>query len=442
MASSLPAAARRCSTRRRAADAVADAGAVRPARGARRAASASRAFLTRRAPRRPTRSTPRACATTGRAELADELERAAGRLRARAGGVRRDATATCSARSRRTPRGRRSATHAVLPLLATDAGVRLQLRTGIAAHRARFGALGRRLLAARVRARAVARRAARGGRRARDVRRPDRRLRPRRRAPPAPARAPTAGPLLVPIDRETIELVWSDDGYPSHGAYRDYHHHTTHHHKPWANDGAAYDRDARAGAGAGRRARDFVARASRERAAPAAGCACARSTPSCSGTGGTRASTGWRVVVEEARAGLSSCASTTRSSDEPAPAPGSLPVTTLGHAARPVDLERAARSPTWRSRRAPPSCAWSPTGGARRRARRCASCSRCRRRDWAFLTSREAAGPYARERHDGHLAALDTALAAGGDDAVRNLAPKSHTRAAARSVESRHANPA
>ena len=43
--------------------------------------------------------------------------------------------------------------------------------------------------------------------------------------------------------------------------------------------------------------------------------------------------------------------------------------------------------------------------------------------DWAFLSSRDAAGPYARERHDGHLAALDAALAAGGDGAVRNLVP-------------------
>ena len=33
-----------------------------------------------------------------------------------------------------------SATHAVLPLLATDAGVRLQLTTGIESHRARFAA--------------------------------------------------------------------------------------------------------------------------------------------------------------------------------------------------------------------------------------------------------------------------------------------------------------
>jgi 1,4-alpha-glucan branching enzyme len=44
--------------------------------------------------------------------------------------------------------------------------------------------------------------------------------------------------------------------------------------------------------------------------------------------------------------------------------------------------------------------------------------------DWAFLSSRDAAGPYARERHEGHLAAFEDALAGGGDDAVRNLAPQ------------------
>jgi 1,4-alpha-glucan branching enzyme len=43
--------------------------------------------------------------------------------------------------------------------------------------------------------------------------------------------------------------------------------------------------------------------------------------------------------------------------------------------------------------------------------------------DWAFLAARAAAGPYARERHAGHLAELAAALSAGGDDAVRNLAP-------------------
>ncbi len=31
-----------------------------------------------------------------------------------------------------------------------------------------------------------------------------------------------AGLVLVPIDRATIALVWSDHGYPASGAYRDY----------------------------------------------------------------------------------------------------------------------------------------------------------------------------------------------------------------------------
>jgi len=63
----------------------------------------------------------------------------------------------------------------------------------------------------------------------------------------------------VPIDRATIELVWSDAGYPAAGAYRDYHHHTVHHHNPWANDGGGYDHEA-ALALARRHAAEFVAR--------------------------------------------------------------------------------------------------------------------------------------------------------------------------------------
>ena len=52
-----------------------------------------------------------------------------------------------------------------------------------------------------------------------------------------------SGVVLVPIDRATIARVWSDEGYPAHGRYRDYHHHTIHHHNPWANDGDAYDHE-------------------------------------------------------------------------------------------------------------------------------------------------------------------------------------------------------
>jgi 1,4-alpha-glucan branching enzyme len=45
--------------------------------------------------------------------------------------------------------------------------------------------------------------------------------------------------------------------------------------------------------------------------------------------------------------------------------------------------------------------------------------------DWAFLATRDLAGPYARERAAGHRAALDAALArpAEADPHVRNLAP-------------------
>src|SRR6185436_5779534 len=60
-------------------------------------------------------------------------------------------------------------------------------------------------------------------------------------------------------DRATVELVWSDAGYPAGAAYRDSHRLTERHHRPWANDGAVFD-PARAAAQAQADAADFVAR--------------------------------------------------------------------------------------------------------------------------------------------------------------------------------------
>src|SRR3954469_408624 len=74
--------------------------------------------------------------TTGRADLADEIERAAGdyeRALERYDGLGGDVLGALAPFASWTS----SATHAVLPLLATDAGIRLQLRTGIDAHRRR-----------------------------------------------------------------------------------------------------------------------------------------------------------------------------------------------------------------------------------------------------------------------------------------------------------------
>ncbi len=152
-----------------------------------------------------------------------------------------------------------SATHAVLPLLASEAALRAQVQTGIDSHRARFGegwqgglwlpecahapVIEPALLDAGVRSCCVELTSRFGlGSGAH--------LRPLRTS---------AGITLVPIDRETISLVWSEQGYPAHGEYRDYHRHTIHHHNPWRNDGGAYDHDAAVRLAAGH-AVDFVAR--------------------------------------------------------------------------------------------------------------------------------------------------------------------------------------
>ncbi|MDP9385089.1 MAG: hypothetical protein M3P50_07635, partial [Actinomycetota bacterium] len=168
-----------------------------------------------------------------------------------------------------------AATHAVLPLLATDGGVRLQLATGISAHRARTGGwegglwlpecahapwLDPLLEAAGVRVACVELTGVHGEGAAEH-------LRPLRTA---------AGPLLVPVDRAVIDLVWGRDGYPSRGAYRDSHRMTEHRHRAWAVDGAPYD-PARAREQADADAADFVARVA-ERLRGGGLCVCALDT--------------------------------------------------------------------------------------------------------------------------------------------------------------------
>jgi 1,4-alpha-glucan branching enzyme len=313
-----------------------------------------------------------------------------------------------------------SATHAILPLLATDAGVRLQLRSGIDAHRRRFGAgwrgglwlpecayapwLDEQLARAGVRATCVD---------LTDVLRPDEHLRP--------LRSP-AGPLLVPIDRATIELVWSHGGYPADAAYRNYHHFTEHRHRAWSNDGAPYD-PPRAAAAARRHAADFVTR-SRERLAGGGLAVCAVDTELL-GDWWHEGPLWLEAVVDEATAqGLRlSRLDDALARHAPALAPADLPVTSWG---TPRDLT------TWS---APPvtDMAWSARDAELRTvAARGSVDERAAREllalqssDWAFLVSQDLAEPYGRERAAGHRAALDAALDAPGTSPadVRSLAP-------------------
>ncbi|MDP2711085.1 MAG: DUF1957 domain-containing protein [Solirubrobacteraceae bacterium] len=316
-----------------------------------------------------------------------------------------------------------SATHAVLPLLATGAGVRLQLRAGIDAHRARFGAgwggglwlpecayapwLDRLLEEAGARAACVD---------LTDVLAGDGQLRP--------LRSP-AGPLLVPIDRATIELVWSRGGYPGDPRYRDYHAFTQHRHRAWSNDGMPYE-PARAAAAAHEHAADFVARV-RERLAGGGLCVFAVDTELL-GDWWHEGPIWLAAVIDEAdRQGLP----IVRLDDAltrhvPVPAPVDLPVTSWG---TPRDLTTWSAPPVagmaWDARDAELRAVAAARAGTLD-ARATRELLALQSSDWAFLVSQRLAEPYGRERAALHRAALDAALDAPGEHepGVRHLAPR------------------
>ena len=204
-----------------------------------------------------------------------ELERSAARLRgggrpARAAGRRRGFS-----RARTTREWTSSATHAVLPLLCLDEAIELQLRTGIESHRRRFGGWGGGLwLPECAYAPWLAGALEDAGVRASCVELTglfglgdDRHLRPLRT---------DEGPVLWPIDRSMIGLVWGERGYPAQPGYRAHDRVTEHHHRVWSIDGAPYDHD-RAAELAATHARGFV-EAVRERVAGGGLCVCAFDT--------------------------------------------------------------------------------------------------------------------------------------------------------------------
>ncbi len=373
------------------------------------------------------------CRKAGREDYARELERAAGdyeRALARVEALGEDLLSAFAPYASWTS----SATHAVLPLLATDAGVRLQLESGIASHRARFdGArewaggfwlpecahapwLDPLLEEAGVHATCV------------DLTDVLGRGAPSQLAPIAT----DDGPLLVPIDRATIELVWSDGGYPSHAAYRDYHAFTVHHHRVWRNDGGTYDHQA-ALAQARADAADFVARtiARLDAGSQALGrpalAVCALDTELLGHWWYEGIEWLGAVIDEAQRQGLALAPlddALARHEPVPlaealrgaAPAPhaaadvraGRLPTTTWG---TPRDLSTwdgpQVAELAWQTRAAELRAllgARGPSAAARRELLLLQSS------DWAFQVTRDLAGDYPRERAAGHAAALARAL--------------------------------
>jgi 1,4-alpha-glucan branching enzyme len=323
-----------------------------------------------------------------------------------------------------------AATHPVLPLVATDGGVDLQVQTGIASHRRRFGAwhggfwlpecahapwLDPLLEQAGVRSTCV------------ELTGPfglgdPRHLRPL---------VSEAGVVLWPIDRSMIALVWGEGGYPSGAPYRDYHHHTTHRHRAWRVDGEPYDYDA-ALAQARADAADFVTRA-RERVGAGSGgglSVCALDTELLGhwwyeGIEWLRA-----VLDESARQGL---ALTTLDDALERHAPVSLgdqrlPVSTWGEGG---DL-RTWSGPdvaelAWQARTHELAvAAWAGPGAVRSaHPRALRELLALQSSDWAFLAHTRLAGDYPQQRAAGHAAALRDVLAdpERSPGELRGLAP-------------------
>ncbi len=309
-----------------------------------------------------------------------------------------------------------SATHAVLPLLATDAGVRLQVLSGLRTHRARISERWRGgfWLPECAHATWLHETLADAGVHASCVELTDRlglgsvdHLSPI---------ATESGLTLVPVDRATIDLVWGARGYPSRPPYRDSHRRTRHWYHPWANDGQPYDHAA-ALAAARDDARDFVSRV-RERLLAAAPqlpdgglLVCALDTELLGHWWYEGIAWLEAVLAEAERQGVALSHlddALTRHPGRAAPdrvldgvsSWGSDRTLSTWEGPRVADL-------AWATRRAE----LEAVAGARRIGRAGARhLLALQSSDWAFLVSRELAPSYGRERLEGHLAALGAGL--------------------------------
>jgi 1,4-alpha-glucan branching enzyme len=149
-----------------------------------------------------------------------------------------------------------SATHAVLPLLATREGLRLQLDAGIRSHRRRFGWDGGLWLPECAYAPGLEWRLAEQGVRWFCV---DQSSHWESLEALAPV-ATEAGPVALPIDWEAVQWLWSLQGYPSDPAHAQFAGKSLRGVRIWKVGGGGYD-PAAAEAAARRQAGEFLAAA-------------------------------------------------------------------------------------------------------------------------------------------------------------------------------------
>ena len=209
----------------------------------------------------------------------------------------------------------------------------------------------------------------------------------------------------MPIDRATIELVWSDARLPGGAAPTAT---TTASPStttaPWANDGARLRPRPRARAGRAPTRADFVARV-RERVAGGGLCVCALDTELLGHWWYEGRDWLAAVLDEAARQGLALVAPRRRAGAARRPR-------RAGATCRRRAGARRATCGRGAARRSPTSRGAARDAELRVARRRRAAPTRARVRellalqssDWAFLATRDLAGPYARERAAGHRA--------------------------------------
>jgi 1,4-alpha-glucan branching enzyme len=130
-----------------------------------------------------------------------------------------------------------SATHAILPLLSTTAGRRLQIDTGLRSHRRRFGPADGFWLPECAYRRGIEPLLAERGLRYFCT---DQSAHERPCDALAPVRA-GAGLVAFTLDWEAVELVWAEGGYPSDPAYAEFHRLSMEGTRLWAIGGDPYD---------------------------------------------------------------------------------------------------------------------------------------------------------------------------------------------------------
>jgi 1,4-alpha-glucan branching enzyme len=330
-----------------------------------------------------------------------------------------------------------AATHAVLPLVATDAGLRLQVAGGVASHEHRFdgwsggfwlpecayrSGLERDLAEHGVRCFCVDQTESLG-------------MGSLDQLEPV---ATEAGPVAVPVDWELVRLVWDGaEGYPANPAYRDYHGRTLHDLKPWSIGGEPY-RHYEALKLARSHARDFVSRATarldayrEERGKP--GLACFALDSELRGHWWYEGMHWLRFVIDEARLQGLALATLPDALERHEPVQRPLADSTWGRrkdlttwdSPAVADIAFAARGAELRT----VAAAAGARAGDPALERAARELLALQSSDWAFQVTHELAGDYPLRRVKEHRAGVDAALAALTDSRpvedgrLRNLAP-------------------